>query len=510
MISILLASIATVSPQMQIEGQYVARVGQTVLFTEQVTFDGTTLTTDLELPSRQMRFEGVTVYERDLDPQMLEFNILNSQTGDVIQEVSFRFSPDSVAWTGSGQSGTVQVTRPRGMLFNPVFGHTAVILLQGVRDEAARTPNVMLESVNLIPMEITFTDENNGSVNIATTTMQFRLNDDGWLVEARVPSQGLVVTFEEGEAQEMSVAPAMPENERPSGVSESEYSFSSGDLTIHGTLTTPEAGAGDQAVLIVAGSGPTDRDGNQATGLRTDVYKLLAWELASHGFASLRYDKRGLSPDHDFAFNEVVLGDYISDAANGANALLAERGFNEVILLGHSEGGIIVTAAADEVPHLAGVILMATPGRDLVELIREQVARQVDAETMADFNQQFDSYLAGRDYTAPQGLEVLLAPVNQRFTASLVDYNPAELAAELEGPVLILQGTEDPQVSVRDAELLSAALPSATVVITEGTGHLFKQGDPELGIAVEYTDPLLPLHSETVDAIGVWLNRLTS
>ena len=302
----------------------------------------------------------------------------------------------------------------------------------------------------------------------------------------------------------------MTENELPAGISESDYTFESGDLNVNGTLTMPAVQNDNPVVLIVAGSGPTDRNGNQAAGLHTDTYKLLAWELATAGYASLRYDKRGLSPEHSFEFSEVVLGDYVSDAANGANALLAEQDFNEVVLLGHSEGGIIVSAAAGDVSGLAGVVLMATPGRDLVELIREQVGRQVDAETLAEFNQQFDNYLAGREYTAPAGLEVLLAPVNQRFTASLLNYNPAELVREIAVPVLILQGTDDPQVAVRDAEALVAALPTAVSLVVDGTGHLFKQRESGVGVAVEYTDPLLPLNRQTVDALSEWLDRLES
>ena len=181
MIAVLLASMATVSPQMQIEGRYTARSGQTTFFTEQLSFDGTTLTTDLELPSRSMRFEGITVYEGDLDPRMLEFNVLNSGTGDVIQEISFQFKPDSVTWRGSGQQGTVEVQKPRGMLFNPVFGHTAVILLRAFRQEESRAPNVILQNVNVVSMEITFASERSGSVNVAGTVMQFELNEQGWV-----------------------------------------------------------------------------------------------------------------------------------------------------------------------------------------------------------------------------------------------------------------------------------------------------------------------------------------
>ena len=159
----------------------------------------------------------------------------------------------------------------------------------------------------------------------------------------------------------------------PASAAESDIRAPGPNADLAGTLS--EAGPGAPIVLILPGSGPTDRDGNNPLGVAAAPYRLLAEALAANGVASVRVDKRGLFgsraavPDPD----AVTIAEYASDALAWVQAIRTRTGVRCVWLLGHSEGGLVALQAAQEPGPLCGVILVSTPGRPFGQLLREQL-----------------------------------------------------------------------------------------------------------------------------------------
>jgi pimeloyl-ACP methyl ester carboxylesterase len=151
-----------------------------------------------------------------------------------------------------------------------------------------------------------------------------------------------------------------------------EENWSVGGL--HGTFARPANGTErGPAVLILAGSGPTDRNGN-GPQLSTDTYRKLAEGLAAAGIRSLRYDKRGIGESRAMVTREDDLSfdDFVLDAVIAARDLSQRPGVSAVVLAGHSEGAILALAAAPRT-DARGIVLLCAPGRDLIEIIRAQL-----------------------------------------------------------------------------------------------------------------------------------------
>ncbi len=269
--------------------------------------------------------------------------------------------------------------------------------------------------------------------------------------------------------------------------------------------TLAAGGFVQDAALILPGSGPTDRNGNNTAGLNTDAYRLLAEALWPEGVATLRYDKRGLGGSAGDA-NDVSLADYRDDIAALTQTLQDETGVECVWLIGHSEGGILALAAAD-LPDICGLILIATPGRPLGPIILEQLARQPGTAFYLPAVELALTQLAvgeAPDISAlPPGLAALFHPATQDYLRELAQTDPAALLAETNLPVGILCGTEDIQVAEADADALGAARDGLIVRRIEGMTHTLKQAEPGNLAAnlTTYSDPTLSLHPGLIPAI---------
>ena len=261
------------------------------------------------------------------------------------------------------------------------------------------------------------------------------------------------------------------------------------------------------AVIIVPGSGPTDRDGNSSPmALRSDSYRLLAEGLAAEGIASLRVDKRGFygSAAALADANDVTIANYAQDVRDWVNK--ASDLAPCVWIAGHSEGGLVALVAAQTPPDsLCGLILMATPGRPIGRLLVEQfAANPMNGPLMLELEGLVADLEAGeaRDpaLVSPM-LQPLFSAGLQRYMIDLFSYDPISLAQGWEGPVLIVQGEADIQVGADHAGLLAAALPQAEVAMLPDATHMLKQDLPGQPFAT-YTDPALPLHEGLVPAIA--------
>jgi uncharacterized protein len=146
-----------------------------------------------------------------------------------------------------------------------------------------------------------------------------------------------------------------------------------GGVRLSGTLTIP-AGAGPFPVaLIIAGSGPIDRDGNGG-GVKTDAYKLLVAGLAAHGIATLRYDKRLIGASYAPQTEaETRFDNFVDDAVALTHYLESLKQFSSVSIIGHSEGSLIGMIAAQRDSNVKGLVSLEGSGRDLATVLEEQV-----------------------------------------------------------------------------------------------------------------------------------------
>lgn len=280
---------------------------------------------------------------------------------------------------------------------------------------------------------------------------------------------------------------------------------------LFGSLLLPKSDKPVPVVLIISGSGPTDRDGNNPDGGRNDSLKRLAWVLAKHNIASVRYDKRGVAASLAATPDERNLSveAYVADAQAWARKLKADPRFGPLILLGHSEGAMIATLAAPNA-EAAALISLSGTARPIDQVLREQLARSLPPPLMLRSNELLDSLKAGHtDDDVPQPLQVIFRPSVQPYLISLFRQDPAKAFAQLKMPALIVQGSNDIQVGVDDAKLLKAAKPDAELVVIEGMNHVMRivHNDMKRQLA-SYKDPNLPLAAELGSKIIEFIDGL--
>lgn len=278
-----------------------------------------------------------------------------------------------------------------------------------------------------------------------------------------------------------------------------------GDL--EGTLI--DSGKKAPVVLIIPGSGPTDRDGNNPLGVTGAPYRLLAEALAARDVSSVRIDKRGMFgskaavPDA----NKVTITDYASDVHKWVAAIQKQTGSPCAFVLGHSEGALVALAAAQDPKGICGVILVSGAGRRLSDVIRDQLssnaafAPELDSAFTALKSLEDGQHVDATHFDPT--LQKLFAPQVQDFLIDMFRQDPPKLAASLKVPMLIVQGERDLQVSASDAKALAAAQPKAKLVLLPEMNHVLKdiESDDRAQNLAAYGDPSLPVDPGLVDAI---------
>jgi pimeloyl-ACP methyl ester carboxylesterase len=263
-------------------------------------------------------------------------------------------------------------------------------------------------------------------------------------------------------------------------------------------------------VLLISGSGPTDRNGNSPLlPGENNSLRMLAEALATRGIASVRYDKRGIGASKAAMGSEADLRFemFADDAAAWTQQLRADPRFSTVTVAGHSEGsllGILATqrANADAFVSIAGV------GRPANQVLHEQLVVRAPAALVAEADRAMARLVAGRtaDSISPS-LAAIFRPSVQPYLISWFRYDPSAELRKLGVPVLIAQGTTDIQVSVEDARLLAKADPKATLVIVDGMNHVLKMVPADQSAQVKsYSDPALPVAPQLIDAIATFVN----
>jgi pimeloyl-ACP methyl ester carboxylesterase len=235
-----------------------------------------------------------------------------------------------------------------------------------------------------------------------------------------------------------------------------------GGVSLAGTLLLPAISEMQAVpgVVLIAGSGPTDRDGNnRLVPVRIDLLKQFAELLAQAGIASLRYDKRGIGastprPAASIQAEEVFFAweNFIGDVQTAHGELLKHSEIKPyaTAFLGHSEGGLLALAAlaateARRRPY--ALVLASTPGLPLLDIVRAQVAR-----TAPPFVEATAKVMAAIGATghvpvdiAPE-LTLVFPPYAGAFLQKALAFDPAKVLASLDTPCLLLHGGADAQV----------------------------------------------------------------
>ncbi|MFL7964399.1 alpha/beta hydrolase [Pseudomonas kielensis] len=290
-------------------------------------------------------------------------------------------------------------------------------------------------------------------------------------------------------------------------------SLDTGSGELFGSLLLPKSDTPVPVVLIISGSGPTDRDGNNPEGGRNDSLKRLAWVLARHNIASVRYDKRGVAASLAATPDERNLSveAYVADAVAWSHKLAADPRLGPLILLGHSEGALIASLAAPQA-NAAAVISLSGSARPIDLVLRQQLSNRLPPPLMLRSNELLDSLKAGRlDSNVPAQLQVIFRPSVQPYLISLFRQDPARAFAALKMPALIVQGSNDIQVGADDARQLKAAKPDAELALIEGMNHVMRivPNDVKRQLA-SYKDPNLPLAAELGTRILRFIDSLAA
>ena len=275
---------------------------------------------------------------------------------------------------------------------------------------------------------------------------------------------------------------------------------------LHGTLLAKDPS--DPLLLIIPGSGPTDRDGNSPMGVSAGYLKMLADELVRDDIATVRIDKRGMFASQTAGDPSAVTpAIYAGDIHAWIEAIKAERGPDAgcIFLAGHSEGALMASIAAQGRSDVCGVILLAGMGRPLGEIIRAQLAAdQANAPLMNEATRALEALEAGQRVDTNGMHPALLGLFNspaQDYLISLLRIDPVEELRKADTPALIIQGARDLQVSEEDARRLAAA-PGAELTLIPGMNHVLKDAPGDrAGNLATYADPSQPLSDELVDRI---------
>jgi uncharacterized protein len=273
---------------------------------------------------------------------------------------------------------------------------------------------------------------------------------------------------------------------------------------IDAVLTVPPGVERPPVALLIAGSGSTDRDGN-GPQIKPATLKKLAEQLLARNIATLRYDKRGaggwkaeFGRPEDFRFK-----DYVDDAILLVNFLRGSGKFSRVVLVGHSEGGLVAILAARRVP-VDRLVLLATAARRQGDLLKAQLEKQLKPEIFAATAKAIDAIMAGQIVDPlPPGL--VIPPAMQPGIASAFTEDPIDPLRKLETPTLIVGGGRDHQVARLDFVALAAAAPTAKTLWLADMNHVLNDVSDEADDLAAYSQSERPLDGVLIDQVASFI-----
>lgn len=279
---------------------------------------------------------------------------------------------------------------------------------------------------------------------------------------------------------------------------------------LYTVLTKPEQKNISPIAIIIAGSGPTDLNGNQAQlGINNNSLKFLSDALVSNHIATLRYDKRAIANSAVKNFNEADLTiDHYAEDVISLVKYCKDRGYSKIYLIGHSEGSLIALIAAQKI-KISGFVSLAGAGNPADILLKNQLQPKLPPAFYAQVESIIDSLKNKHTVVnVPPQLNALFRKSVQPYLISWFAYNPAKLIANLKCPTLIIQGDNDIQVDVKEAEILKEASKKSELIIINNMNHILKtiSGDNTENVS-SYSNPNLPIHKDLEKSITQFINH---
>jgi uncharacterized protein len=273
---------------------------------------------------------------------------------------------------------------------------------------------------------------------------------------------------------------------------------------IDAVLTVPPDVERPPVVLLIAGSGSTDHDGN-GPQVKPATLKKLSEQLVARKIATLRYDKRGAGgwkPEYgrpeDFRFPQ-----FVDDATALLNYLRGSRKFSRVVLAGHSEGGLVAILTARRVP-VDRLVLLVTAARRQGDLVKAQLEKKLPPEKLEPIVKAIDAIMAGQIVDPPpQGLAI--APSMQPGIASAFTEDPIPPLKLIDQPILIIGGGRDLQMARLDFAALSAAAPAAKTLWIPGMNHVLVDVTDDADNLAAYNQPERALDAELIDTVAAFV-----
>lgn len=295
-------------------------------------------------------------------------------------------------------------------------------------------------------------------------------------------------------------------------ISSQEKLFTTQEIAVNsllnGTLYIPQnATKKTKLVILIAGSGPTDRNGNQKD-VMNNSHKFLAENLASNKIATFTYDKRMFAQYKSGTLDEKTLrfDDFINDAKDVIMYFKSQKKYSKIIVAGHSEGSLVGIVAANG--NTDGFISLEGAGRPINLVVSEQIAKQAPA-LVEDCNNYLNLLKEGKTFENKNPmLASLFRESVQPYLISWIKYNPQNEIKKLTIPILIINGTKDIQTTENEAYLLKEANPKAQIKIIENMNHIFKEIKEDSENMKSYNNPDLPIIPQLINEITDFVNKI--
>ena len=294
-----------------------------------------------------------------------------------------------------------------------------------------------------------------------------------------------------------------------SQLKEDTVSLSTTTGTLRGSIFVPAGKTSFPLLIIIAGSGPTDRYGNNPIGVNANSYKMLAEALNNENIGVLLFDKRGVAKSNEAGKKEADLRfeNYVEDVVQWTEFIKKDKRVTGIFIAGHSEGSLIGMLTAQKI-KIEGYISIAGPARGIAEIITQQYAQQLPkAAPVVDSlfhrlqnNQPLDS--------VPPYLMAIFRPSVQPYIKSWIKYIPCDEIKKLTVPTLIIQGGTDIQVTPNEATLLKHCKENATLLMLDSMNHILKSAPAARAQNIAtYTNPALPLYPGLTTAIILFIRK---
>jgi len=276
--------------------------------------------------------------------------------------------------------------------------------------------------------------------------------------------------------------------------------------TLYGTLAKAD-GRKDEVVVLIAGSGPTDRDNNSLIlSGKMDGFLQLSHALNQEGYSVFRYDKRVAGKSRDsFGPHDMVFDDFVEDAILVVEEM-QKNGYEKIHLVGHSQGALVAIRVAQE-KSVASVTHLCGPSKHIDETFLRQL-EILPKDLYEEAVEHFDTVRRGQEIgLVSEELEPYFSDRTAPFLLNWMQYNPVEEAKAVQAPILFLAGGQDTQVLAEDLEDFQAVLENETYQVIPNMNHVLKSVQSDRENQATYQDPSFPVDPILVETLANFFSR---